>query len=158
MIESALLALLCTALGDVREIGVERTPGKPLPFFEPDRPAEEVLAKKDGEKYVLSVRINVARPGVEKFSEETAELTRKEWDSLIDIVSKEKLLDWKPDPKEGVVFDWGTAGFRIKADKDHAPTWTRPLKNGDGPEALSKRLASLARQKIGGLKLIYMAP
>ncbi|HVE42591.1 MAG TPA: hypothetical protein VNM14_22115 [Planctomycetota bacterium] len=154
----SLLLLLGAALGDITEIAAQRTPGKPLPFFEPDRPAEEVLAKKDGDKYLLSVRINVRRPSVEKFSEETAELTRKEWDSLVDIVSREKLLDWKPDPKDGLVFDWGTAGFRVKADKDNAPTWTTPLKNGDGPELLSKRLASLARQKISGLKLIYMSP
>jgi hypothetical protein len=158
VIDSTLLFLLGVVLGDVTEIGAQRTPGKPLPFCEPDRPAEEVLAKRDGEKYLLSVRINVKRPNVDKFSEESADLTRKEWDSLLDIISKEKLLDWTPDAKEGVVFDWGTAGFRIKSDKEIAPTWTKPLKNGDGPEALSKRLASLARQKISGLKLIYMNP
>ena len=148
-------ALLAAVGGEIREIGAHRTPGKPMTFFEPNRPAEEVVAKKEGDKFILSVRVNVPRDGVGKYSEETAALARAEWDALLEIVAKEKLTEWKPDPAEGQVADWGSAGIHIKSDKEHAPTWTKPLKNEDGPTALSKKLAALARDKVKGLKLFY---
>jgi hypothetical protein len=150
-----ILALL---LVDVTEVAVHRTPGKPMQFFEPNRPAEEILAKKEGDKLLLCVRVNVPRDGVKAYREERAELTPKEWASLLDIVSKEKLLDWKPEPEKGQVFDWGEAGIRITSDRENAHTWTAPLKNESGPAALSRRLAALAAEKVKGLKLFYLAP
>ncbi len=151
-------AVLMAAGGEIRAVGAQRTPGKPMLFFEEKRPAEEIVAKKDGDKILLFVRVNVPRDGVEKYTEESAELTRVDWDSLLEIIAKEKLLEWKPDFEGGQVADWGSMGFQITSDTEHAPKWTKPIKNGKGPDALSKKLAALARDKVKGLKLFYLAP
>jgi|SRR6185295_6013590 len=159
MVISALAVFLfVSGAAEVSEVGVQRTPGKPMQFFEDHRPAEEIVARKDGEKLVLCVRVNVPREGVKKYSEETAALTPKEWESILEIVGREKLLDWKPDPKGERVFDWGSSGLRVKSEKENAHIWTEPLKNGEGPAALSKRLSSLAAEKVKSLKLYYLAP
>jgi hypothetical protein len=158
MMHAMIAALLVAAGGEVSEVGVHRTPGKPMQFFEPNRPAEEIVVRKEGDKFVLLVRVNVPRDGVKGYREDRAELTAKEWESIVEVVSKERLLDWKPRPEEGKVFDWGAAGILVKADRENAPTWTSPLKNADGPAALTKRLAALAAEKVKTLKLYYLGP
>jgi hypothetical protein len=152
------LILLCAALGDITEIGAHQSPGKPMLYFEEGRPGEEILAKKNGDKIVLHVRVNCPRDGVEKYTEETADLTPTEWKSLLEVVEKEKLLEWKPDFTGGQVADWGTTGFRITSDKEYAQKWWKPVKNGKEPAVLAKRLAALAQEKVKGLKLHYLKP
>ena len=152
-----VLALLLLCAGDPVEIGVHRTPGKPAAYYVDNKPAEEIVAKKDGEKILLCVRVNIHRNPLQGYTEKTAPLTAEEWKSILDLVAREKLLDWAPKEEEGQVADWGSSGFRIKGDKENAPTWTRPIRNGDPPAALSKRLAALAKEKVKDLPLHYFA-
>jgi hypothetical protein len=153
-----LAALVLILAGDPVEIGVHRTPGKPSIHYEQGKPAEEIVARKDGDKILLCVRVNIQRQGLKGYTEETAPLTADEWAAIVKIVEREKLLEWTPQEQEGQVSDYGSQGLRIKTDKEHAPRWVRPILNGDRPNVLFKHLGGLAREKVKGLPLFYIGP
>jgi hypothetical protein len=133
------------------EISVHRTPGKPMMFHERGKPAEEIAARQDGERYWIFVRVNVSRPNVEKYTEEKAELTKEDWESIVKIVDENKLADWKP-MNQAKASDWGEAGISIYGK--NVQRWTGPIDNP--PDKLFQRLAELAKKKIEKLPLYYL--
>lgn len=139
------------------EVCCHRTPGKPMMFHEKGKPAEEIAARKDGETFVLLVRVNVPRKGVEKCAEEEAELSKEEWESLEKIVGDGTLLEWEP-KNQRVAHDWGEARFSILGKKNNRQTWTGEPDDAAAPLALSKRLAKLAKEKIEKRPLCYLTP
>lgn len=139
------------------EISAYRTPGKPMDFFDPGKPAEEILARREENGHVLAVRVNVPREGVEAYTEAKAELSAEEWTGLVRIVEEEGLFDWKPED-EGMAEDWGDAGYAIRGPREVARTWSGPIENGRAPERLTSELARLARSRFEKPRLYYLVP
>jgi hypothetical protein len=137
----------------IDEISVNRTPGKPLALDKKDGPAEQITAKREGERCLLIVSNNVGT-----FHEEKTSLDLEEWRELIAVVMREKLLNFRPQMEDGVVYDFGDCGFRIKAEHVVTEEWTKPIKNGHRPTVLFAHMAKLARKKIPQLRLYYLKP
>jgi hypothetical protein len=137
----------------IDEISVYRTPGKPHAEDRKGEPGEQITAKREGERCVLIVSNNL---GV--FHEEKVSLDLEDWRELIAVVRREKLLDFRPQMKEGVVYDFGVIGFRIKAEQLVTQEWTKDIRNGHRPTVLFQRLAKLAQKKIPQLHLYYLPP
>jgi hypothetical protein len=65
--------------------------------------AEQITARREGEEYVLIVSRNVTVN-----LEEKAPLSEQEWEALTALVMEQKLLDYRPEAREGRVFDFGS--------------------------------------------------
>ena len=139
------------------EVTVHRTPGKPLRSFEPGRPAEEVVARREAQGPVLIVRVNVAREGIHAYTERRAPLSENEWQEIAGIVEANHLLDWSPVPSRPTP-DWGSAGFSLRDGEQRDHTWNAPLRNGDAPARLAGYLARLAAARVPELPLLHLAP
>jgi hypothetical protein len=79
-------------------------------------------------------------------------------EELIAVVMRERLLDFRPQMEDGVVYDFGDWGFRIKAEQLIAQEWTKPIKNDHRPTVLFAHMAKLARKKIPQFRLHYLTP
>jgi hypothetical protein len=137
----------------IDEISVFRSPGKPTPFVKQGQPGEQITAKREGRDFVLIVSNNV---GI--FHEEKASLDPDEWARLLALIRQQKLLDFQPQLQDGRVFDFGSEGFRIKAEHLVTQKWLKPLNNGHRPTLLFQRLAKLAKKKIPQVRLYYLTP
>jgi hypothetical protein len=143
---------------DVTEVSVHSTPGKPMMFFDNAKPAEEVAAVrgKDG-AFTLVVRVNVPRAGVTKYTEETADLTKDEWNDLMKVVTDKKLLEWAPEEQKQIVYDYGNNGFAVRGKKENVRDWGWPIGNYDAPRALFDALGALVKKKMMKLTLSYIS-
>jgi major membrane immunogen (membrane-anchored lipoprotein) len=137
----------------IDEISVYRTPGKPHALDKNGQPGEQITAKREGERCLLIVTNNLGT-----FHEKKTSLDPKEWKELVTVVMRNGLLDFRPEMNDGVVYDFGDWGFRIKAEQLVVHDWTKPIKNGRRPTVLFQHMAKLARKKVAQFPLHYLTP
>ena len=137
----------------ITEVSFFTTPGKPMMSpYDSQKPAEEIIAKRSGFEYSLTVCINSPAD----YSTQTARLTQNEWDSIITIVKQYHLIDFVPIPYPQNAIDFGARGFSIQGMKWIERNWGSPLENEDGPTILATMLARLARKRIPQLHLNFL--
>ena len=168
--KSKLLLLIVTTLAvcltvsctnkeesQIIEVSVYSTPGKPLVLFDPAHPAENITAKRGQNSYILFVGINVPRDGIESYYEREAMLTKREWQSLMELVAEQNLSEFIPQEYQGRVLDFGVQGFVIVTDDEIIQKdWYKPLKNPTAPLRVRQYLVELASQKLPGIALFYL--
>lgn len=108
------------------------------------KPREELIARKDGEKFVIVARVHPKEKG--EAVEGKAELTADEWRSIEKLVADEKLLEWKPEAGP-LATDTPVKGFALKGKAANAKSWDFLIKNEAAPRALMKLLGRLAAGK-----------
>lgn len=150
---TALLVSSCASthsstIGSISEVSTYGTPGKLVRLFDSQKPAEQVIARKEGIEYVLKICLNSHRDSVLAYSELSFRLTQSEWDSIIDIVRQYDLTDFVPLPQTQNTIDFGSCGFFIQGVKRIDRSWTNSLKNDGGPRTLADMLARLARRRL----------
>lgn len=144
-------------LPDRAIVQVSITPGKP------GAPTETVTATWQTGKATLTVS---RAPDGEKAEPVTAPLTAAEFQPIWDIVRDKSLLTFRPEPRPGVVFDFGEIKLLVdskpKAESAandgktyNAASWQTALKNQDSVQPLVSALAKLAAAKCAGVKLVY---
>ncbi len=145
-------------LPDRAIVQVSITPGKP------GAPTETVTATWLAGKASLTVS---RAPDGEKAEPITATLAAADFQPIWNIVREKSLLTFRPEPRPGVVFDFGE--IKLLVDSKPAPaesaandgktynavSWQTALKNQDSVQPLVSALAKLAAEKCAGVKLVY---
>jgi hypothetical protein len=141
---------------EIYEVVVYSTPGEPITLFDSNEPAEKIIARKQDKGYILMACINSPVGKVENYLEVTAELSNREWDSIVKFIQDNHLLEWKPDFAGYDVYDFGATGFSITGKVNNSWHWNTEIKNQASISGLFSILAKLAKEKIKSAQLYFI--
>lgn len=139
-------------------VQVSITPGKP------GAPTETVTATSLAGKLTLTVS---RAPDGEKVEPVSATIAATDFQPLWDIIRERSLHTFRPEPRPGVVFDFGEIKMLVdsraapaeNAENDgkayNAVSWQTALNNQETVQPLISALAKLAAEKCAGVKLVY---
>ena len=125
-------------------------------FFQRSQPGEQITATNFGDGYWLTVSLNIRREDVKEFSEQRVEIELHEWESLLDIVDEEGLLDWWPVMPE-IATDQAKLGYVLRGEGwGLQKTWASLTGNDVAPKKLMKAMAELARANASSSPLYIL--
>ncbi|HZS36181.1 MAG TPA: hypothetical protein VFF06_05115 [Polyangia bacterium] len=140
--------------GAIAELRYDTTPGKPMELAREGEPAERIVARRDGGRFVLEVARNVGK----QYETGRAALTEAEWRALEKVVADHALAKWRARPTGNQAFDYSSSGFSIRAaggktiNEQH---WSQPAADEQQPGALAAALGALAKAKVAAPRLFY---
>ena len=119
---------------------------------EPGAPTETLTVARRGGERTLTVHRN--GPGLKpKEQEETVPLSDREFETVWEVVLRQKLTEFEPEENPKRVFDYGSRTLKIEtavdsktATKVHKAVWKRPIKDSNRVDALVKILVKLSRK------------
>ena len=142
----------------IDSISVFASTGKPSVVFDPAQPHEQITARRDGDRYILIVGVNVPRDNVSAYREETATISADEWNAIVDVVARYDLLNFSAHKPRPPIYDYGTYGFSIVGEQSNRQTWDAPLENSEGPLALARLMGQMTQEKVTAMRLYHLVP
>ena len=143
----------------IREIRVFESPGVLPRLFHESEPAEAIMARRDGDGCFLIAQDNIPRDSHDTYLEDSVALSQAEWDTLIAIAARERLLEFAPKPLDVQVVDFGYLGFSVTGVRRNRQGWSRPLCKEDQAVVLPlfAEMAKLTNDKLPSVELHYLS-